>query len=115
MAELKLKIVFRPDGHTAPLRDQIIKPKTFQIEYVDVPVLIQAFRGMVRGLEYDICEMAITTYICAKSYGKRFTAIPVFPARVFHMARLCTTLNRAFGLRKIWKARKLGFIAVTQS
>ena len=81
---MKLKTVFRPDGHTAPLRDQTIKPQTFEVDYFDVPVLIQAFRKMVRGLEYDICELAMTTYICAKAYGKRFTAIPVFPARVFH-------------------------------
>jgi 4,5-dihydroxyphthalate decarboxylase len=39
---------------------------------------------MVRGLEFDVCELAFTTYLCAKSYGKAFTAIPVFPARVFH-------------------------------
>src|SRR2546430_10200793 len=97
MAELKLKTVFRPDGHTAPLRDGIVKLKTFDIEYIDVPVLIQAFRKMVRGLEYDICEMAITTYICAKSYGKRFTAIPVFPARVFHHGAI--VYNTKSGIR----------------
>src|SRR5436309_16041604 len=81
---MKLKTVFRPDGHTAPLRDQTIKPKTFEIDYVDMPVLIQAFRRMLRGLEFDDCELAMTTYICAKAYGKRLTAIPVFTARVFH-------------------------------
>jgi 4,5-dihydroxyphthalate decarboxylase len=84
MADLKLKTAFRPDGHTQPLRDGTVKPRTFEIDYEDVPVLIQAFRRMVRGLEFDICEMAITTYICAKAHGKRFTAIPVFPARIFH-------------------------------
>ncbi len=108
MAELKLKTVFRPDGHTAPLRDQLVKPKTFEIEYVDVPVLIQAFRKMVRGLEYDICEMAITTYICAKSYGKRLTAIPVFPARVFHHGAI--VYNTKVGIRtpKDLEGKKIG-------
>lgn len=80
----RLKTVFRPDGHTVALKDGTVKPRTFEIDYEDVPILIQAFRRMVRGLEFDICEMAITTYICAKAHGKRFTAIPVFPARVFH-------------------------------
>src|SRR5947207_4132942 len=97
MAELKLKTVFRPDAHIAPLRDQTVKPETFEVDYIDVPVLIQAFRRMVRGLEYDICEMAITTYICAKSYGKRFTAIPVFPARVFHHGAI--VYNTKSGIR----------------
>jgi 4,5-dihydroxyphthalate decarboxylase len=108
MAELKLKTVFRPDGHTAPLRDQIVKPKTFVIDYVDVPVLIQAFRKMVRGLEYDICEMAITTYICAKSYGKKFTAIPVFPARVFHHGAIVYNTKSGIRSPKDLEGKKIG-------
>jgi 4,5-dihydroxyphthalate decarboxylase len=84
MKSTKLKTVFRPLGHTQLLKDGIVKPRGFEIEYEDVPVLIQAFRRMVRDLEFDVCELAFTTYICAKAYGKRFTAIPVFPARVFH-------------------------------
>jgi 4,5-dihydroxyphthalate decarboxylase len=108
MAELKLKTAFRPDGHTASLRDQTIKPKTFEIDYIDVPVLIQAFRKMVRGMEYDICEMAITTYICAKSYGKRFTAIPVFPARVFHHGAIVYNTKSGIRTPKDLEGKKVG-------
>jgi 4,5-dihydroxyphthalate decarboxylase len=39
---------------------------------------------MVRGLEFDVCEMALTTYVCARAYGKPLTAIPVFLTRNFH-------------------------------
>jgi 4,5-dihydroxyphthalate decarboxylase len=81
---MKLKTVFRLLGHTEALRNGSIKPQHFEIDYEDVPVLIQAFRRMVRGVEFDVCKLALTTYICAKAYGKPFTAIPVFPARVFH-------------------------------
>jgi hypothetical protein len=80
----RLKTVFRTLGHTEALKNGTVKPKGFEIEYEDVPVLIQAFRRMVRGSEFDVCELAFTTYLCAKSYGKPFTAIPIFPARVFH-------------------------------
>lgn len=83
-ARRRLKTVFRPLGHTQLLKDGTVKPRSFDIEYEDVPVLVQAFRRMVRNLEFDVCELAFTTYLCAKSYGKPFTAIPVFPARVFH-------------------------------
>ena len=115
MAELKLKTVFRADGHTAPLRDKTIKPGTFEVDYVDVPVLIQAFRRMVRGLEYDICEMAITTYICAKGYGKRFTAIPVFPARVFHHGAIVYNTKSGIGSPKDLEAKGWAFIVVIRS
>jgi 4,5-dihydroxyphthalate decarboxylase len=46
--------------------------------------LIRAVRVMVRELEYDVCEMAFTTYLCAKEHGKRFTALPIFLVRGFH-------------------------------
>ena len=108
MAELKLKTVFRPDGHTEPLRIQTIKPKTFEIDYVDVPVLIQAFRRMVRGLEFDICELAMTTYICAKAYGKRFTAIPVFPARVFHHGAIVYNMKSGIRNPKDLEGKRVG-------
>jgi len=39
---------------------------------------------MVRELEYDVCEMAFTTYLVAKEHGKRFTALPIFLVRGFH-------------------------------
>src|SRR5436190_21828829 len=97
MAVRGLKTVLRPLAHTEALRDGTAKPQHFEIDYVDVPVLIQAFRRMVRGVEFDICELAMTTYICAKAYGKRFTAIPVFPARVFHHGAI--VYNTKSGIR----------------
>src|SRR5215471_15279819 len=97
MPGAKLKTVFRPLGHTELLKEGTVRPQSFDIEYVDVPVLIQAFRRMVRGLEFDICELAFTTYLCAKAHGKAFTAIPVFPARVFHHGAILH--NRRAGIR----------------
>jgi 4,5-dihydroxyphthalate decarboxylase len=46
--------------------------------------LIDAFRRMVRGLEFDVCEMAMTTYITARAHGKRMTGLPIFLMRQFH-------------------------------
>ncbi len=104
----RLRTVFRPDGHTVALKDGTVKPRTFDIDYQDVPNLIQAFRRMVRGLEFDICEMAITTYICAKAHGKRFTAIPVFPARVFHHGAILYNTKAGIRSPKDLEGRTVG-------
>jgi 4,5-dihydroxyphthalate decarboxylase len=56
----------------------------FTLEFQEVPVLVHAFRRMVRELAYDVCEMAFTTYLCAKAHGVRFTALPIFLVRGFH-------------------------------
>lgn len=97
MAAIKLKTTFRPLGHTESLKDGTVKPRNYEIEYEDVEPLIAAFRRMVRGLEFDVCEMALTTYICAKAHGKRMTAIPVFPARAFHHGAI--VINTKSGIK----------------
>jgi len=60
--------------------------------------IIAAFRRMVRGNEFDICEMAITTYICAKEFGKPMTAVPIFIVRAFHHGAILA--NTKAGIRK---------------
>lgn len=84
MTKPKLKTALVTHGHTKPLKDGTVTPRTFEFDFEDVPVIINAFRRMVRGLEFDISEMAITTYVCARAHGKAFTAIPVFVMRAFH-------------------------------
>lgn len=84
MPDLRLKTALATYGHTAPLKDGTTAPRTFEFDFEETPTIIQAFRRMVRGLDFDIAEMAITTYLCARAHGKRFTAIPVFPMRAFH-------------------------------
>jgi 4,5-dihydroxyphthalate decarboxylase len=53
---------------------------------------------MVRGLEFDISEMAVTTYICARAHGKRFTALPIFPMRAFHHGAI--VVNTKSGIKE---------------
>lgn len=84
MAKLKLKTLTRTQGNNQALKNGSVKPSTFDFEFEEVPVLVDGFRRMVRGLEFDVAELALTTYICAKSYGKRFTACPIFLVRAFH-------------------------------
>ena len=84
MDRLRLKTAFVTRGHTQTLKDGTVKPRTFDFYFEEVPVIINAFRRMVRGLEFDISEMAITTCICARAHGKAFTALPIFLVRAFH-------------------------------
>ena len=80
----QLTTVTRTQGNNAALKDGTVEPKRFALAFEEVPVLVHAFRRMVRGLEFDVCEMAFTTYLCARAHGKRFTALPVFLVRGFH-------------------------------
>lgn len=93
MSTPKLKTVTRTQGNNAAVKDGTVKPAGFQFEFEEVPVLVNAFRRMVRGLEFDVCEMAITTYLCAKEHGVKFTALPIFLVRAFHHAAILQNIN----------------------
>ncbi len=56
----------------------------FRIDFPAFDNILVAARRMVREFAFDICEMPITTYLCAKAFGKPFTALPVFLTRNFH-------------------------------
>src|ERR1044071_6690443 len=108
MPKRTLRTVFRPLGHTNALKDGTVSLDNFEIEYVDVPVLIQAFRRMVRSNEFDVCELAFTTYLCAKAHGKPFTAIPVFPARVFHHGAILYNVKSGIRAAKDLEGKVVG-------
>lgn len=55
-----------------------------RLDWIKVEPQIAAYRKMVRELAFDVCELAPTTYLCARAFGKPFTAIPVFLTRDFH-------------------------------
>jgi 4,5-dihydroxyphthalate decarboxylase len=108
MAGPKLKTVIRTQGNNQALKDGTVQPKTFAFDFEEVPVLIDAFRRMVRGLEFDISEMAITTYICAKAHGKRFTAVPIFLVRAFHHGAIVYNTKAGVRTPKDLEGKRVG-------
>jgi 4,5-dihydroxyphthalate decarboxylase len=108
MAELRLKTVTHTQGNNKALKDGTVKPQTFEFDFEEVSPLIDAFRRMVRGLEFDICEMAFTTYICARAHGKRFTALPIFLVRAFHHGAIVHNTKAGIGSPKDLEGRKVG-------
>lgn len=93
-----LKTVTRRQGNNAALVDGEIVPEGFALEFEGgvegIPGLVGAFRRMVRSLDFDVAEMALTTYLCAREHGVAFTALPVFLVRAFHHGAIVHDTNR---------------------
>ncbi|MGH3628987.1 MAG: hypothetical protein ACRDRL_16325, partial [Sciscionella sp.] len=98
MPEPHLRTVTRTQGNNAALKNGSIKPRGLVFDFVEVPVLVQAFRRMVRELEFDVCEMAFTTYLAARAHGVPFTALPIFLVREFHHDAI--EFNTTLGIRE---------------
>lgn len=83
-AKVPLKIAIATSGHTAAVKDGTIPIEGIEANFVDVVPIIAAFRRMVRDIEFDVCEMAPTTYLIARARGAPYIALPIFVMRRFH-------------------------------
>ena len=108
MADLHLRAVTRTQGNNRALKDGTVVPEGFSFDFEEVPVLVQAFRRMVRGLEFDVCEMALTTYLVAKAHGVAFTAVPTFLVRDFHHAAITVDTRHGITRPKDLEGKKVG-------
>jgi 4,5-dihydroxyphthalate decarboxylase len=68
---------------------------------------------MCRSLDFDVCEMAITTYLTAKAYNKPFTALPVFVHRQFHHSPIVYNTKSGVQSPKDLEGKKVGVRAYT--
>jgi 4,5-dihydroxyphthalate decarboxylase len=103
-----LKTVTRTQGNNRAVKDGSVTMPHHQFDFVEVDPLIEAFRRMVRGLEFDVSEMALTTYLAAREHGKKMTALPVFLVRAFHHAAILHNVNSGIRTPKDLEGRRVG-------
>ena len=104
----RLRTAFATRGHTEALKNRSVKPRTCEFDFEEVPVIIKAFRRMVRTQDFDVCELAMTTYLASRAHGKPFTAIPVFPMRAFHHGAIVYNTNSGIRVPKDLEGRNVG-------
>jgi 4,5-dihydroxyphthalate decarboxylase len=80
----RFKIAIADYGHTVAAKSGAAPIKGVDADFIQVVPIIGAFRRMVRDLEFDICEMAPTTYMIARALGAPYIALPIFLMRRFH-------------------------------
>ena len=62
--------------HTAALKNNTIKSDRVALDFADIKPVYKAFAEMVRKTAYDVSEMAIVTYLQAKSHCKPLVLLP---------------------------------------
>ena len=71
--------------NTRAFRQGRLKPQNAAFDFVDATPPHSAFKRAVRGLEFDICELAIVTFLMARAYDKPLVLLPaVIFGRMFH-------------------------------
>lgn len=108
-----LKIALATYAHTKGLKDGTVTVPGIEFEHVEVSPIVGAFRRMCRALEFDVSEMAITTYLTARAHGKPFTAIPVFVMRQFHHSPIAYNVKSGVRSPRDLEGKRVGVRAYT--
>jgi 4,5-dihydroxyphthalate decarboxylase len=79
-----------------------------QLDFVDLRPAIASYRRMVRDVEFDMCELAPTTYYIARAYGAPSKALPIFLTRQFHHQGLVVREDSGIRIPKDLEGKKVG-------
>jgi 4,5-dihydroxyphthalate decarboxylase len=108
MSKVALRIAIATSGHTVALKERRIAIAGVEPQFVEVVPIIAAFRRMVRDLEFDVCELAPTTYLIARARGAPYIALPIFVMRRFHHGGFVVRPDSAIRTPKDLEGRKVG-------
>jgi 4,5-dihydroxyphthalate decarboxylase len=82
---MRLRTLLGDHACTAALRTGSLKSDLASFDFVDYSPTNKGFKPMVREQAFDVSEMAIVTYLMAKSFGKPMVLLPdVVVARFQH-------------------------------
>src|SRR3954449_9617061 len=110
-----LKTLLGTYPYTTGIKNGTIAIPGIEFQFAEVEPVHDGFGRMADGLEFDVAEMAVATYLLARSFDKPITALPVVVSRNFHHRRL--VYNTASGIRepKDLAGKRVGIRAYTQT
>jgi 4,5-dihydroxyphthalate decarboxylase len=63
---------------------------------------------MLQKGEFDVCELSLSSYLMAKSRGMPFTAIPVFPRRLFSLSQMWVNIDAGINIPQDLIGKRVG-------
>ena len=109
-----LRAALGPYKHMQALKSGAVFSRKLRLDFVDVSPISRAFAPMVRELRFDLCEMAIATFLQAKAYGKPLVLLPVTMAARFQETALLCRADSAIGPGDL-AGRRIGVRAYSQT
>jgi len=94
MANVRLSLALSHYDRHIPFFDGSVRIEGVDLQVLEVGQSSPLKHGqdrherMLQKAEFDICELSLSNYLIAKSRGLPFTAIPVFPRRLFSLSQM---------------------------
>jgi 4,5-dihydroxyphthalate decarboxylase len=114
MAKLQLSMALSHYDRHIPLFDGSVQVDGVDLQILEVGQSSPLKHGqdrherMLQKGEFDICELSLSNYLVAKSRGMPFTAIPVFPRRLFSMSQMWVNADGGIDSPRALVGKKVG-------
>ncbi|MBM4297240.1 MAG: 4,5-dihydroxyphthalate decarboxylase, partial [Deltaproteobacteria bacterium] len=114
MAKPKLTLALSHYDRHIPLFDGSVTADGVDLEVLEVGQSSPLKHGqdrherMLQKAEFDICELSLSSYLIAKSRAMPFTAIPVFPRRLFSLSQMWVNVNAGIDSPQDLAGKKVG-------
>lgn len=101
--------------HTKALKSGEIKSDRVAFKFTEINPVNRAFMLMAREQKFDVCEMAIVTYLQAKAYGKPLMLLPATMLGRFQHGALLYNAERGLLRPEDLAGRRIGVRAFSQT
>ena len=114
MANLRLSMALSHYDRHIPFFDGSVQVEGVDLQVLEVGQSSPLKHGqdrherMLQKGEFDICELSLSNYLIAKSRGMPFTAIPVFPRRLFSLSQMWVNMNARIHAPLDLRGKKVG-------
>ncbi|HWH76156.1 MAG TPA: ABC transporter substrate-binding protein, partial [Candidatus Binatus sp.] len=114
MAKLRLTMALSHYDRHIPFFDGSVTAEGVDLEVLEVGQSSPLKHGqdrherMLQKGEFDICELSLSNYLVAKSRGMPFTAIPVFPRRLFSLSQMWVNQDAGVKLPRDLIGKRVG-------
>jgi 4,5-dihydroxyphthalate decarboxylase len=112
---IMLRTAFADYPHTVAVKNGSVGSDRVRFDIEAVPVITRAFRRMVRTLDFDLCEIALTTLAQAHAFGKPIKGLPVVVMRGFHHGALVCPVGSSIREPGDLRGKKVGVRAWSQT
>lgn len=112
---LNLTVSLGEAPQAAPLKSGAIRSDRLNLTFTDIKPIHTSFKPMVREQAFDVCEMAIVTYLMAKDNGKPITLIPAMMLAWDQHPQLIYNSERGTLAPKDLEGKRVGVRAYSQT
>ncbi|HEY1504870.1 MAG TPA: hypothetical protein VGF92_11265 [Stellaceae bacterium] len=114
-APVKLSLMTGNYPNTQPLKSGKVTSPLVNFDFADVKIANQHFKAVVREAKYDVSELAIVTFLQAKTYGKPYVLMPAVAVSRGQLQTIAYDGERGTMTPKDIAGKKVGVRAYTQT